>query len=636
LRPPANPRVLGFALLGGRNVVGWRPLGAIIIPKHLFVARPGLRPSGADEEKMAETASLKVYLIREDVTIEQIEEFIIGEHGYEEFIAKGDIQERYSILLNFYFKHTNNLPLWYEFIKGYFIRGKEFRFESYSFIGIFTDIESGSRYFFCGGGGAYIIPRFIKFSFGIEILEKIFDEDKNKLEKVNDRQIIGDILASSRYYRRGRSLAYEDDFGKYFQTINIKIEQDQIRTFFPSIAEFKGDKLAKQITIVGSSSLEISSRINFLVFISLLKDVSKILSQERVLVFNKSLLPVNTKTSKSLILSLEVGLIDLLIQYAKGKGELDIDFCHVNFDDFYSSSMFVIAIPELIIIPNIPFNGYTFDSIDPIRDYRIFVDLYKEIQNTREFRSAAKKDEFIFDIFKNIKITTYDDNGILKTTGNIIDYIQAEYTVRGNSYFLLDTIWYEIQSLFDENLNDRYIKRIKDNVKDFAFIPAWPKGNDEDYFNSQFASIPNALFLHKVKVENIELCDSLYYTGDTLYIIHAKDDISATIRDLTSQATISSRIIEEESIGDKQLNIEKLYKSGVDQKRIDPKKMTKNQFIRLFRELKREYILVIRSNTYSKKQIEDGEFKSRIAKFSLYEYSAFMHTNDYIYYIVIR
>jgi hypothetical protein len=40
---------------------------------------------------------------------------------------------------------------------------------------------------------------------------------------VDDKGLIGDILASSRYYRRGRSLLYEDDFGKYFQKILVRL-----------------------------------------------------------------------------------------------------------------------------------------------------------------------------------------------------------------------------------------------------------------------------------------------------------------------------------------------------------------------------------------------------------------------------
>jgi len=48
LRPPANPRVLGFALLGGRNVSNWQDVRRKIdFPPYFGVARPDLRPTGS-------------------------------------------------------------------------------------------------------------------------------------------------------------------------------------------------------------------------------------------------------------------------------------------------------------------------------------------------------------------------------------------------------------------------------------------------------------------------------------------------------------------------------------------------------------------------------------------------------------
>jgi hypothetical protein len=106
---------------------------------------------------------------------------------------------------------------------------------------------------------------------------------------VKEKGIIGDVLASSRYYRRARALAYEDDFGKYFQNLDLKIENNQIEEFFPAIKSYKGDNLKPQISISCSACVEIKIKIDFITVIKSIKDIIRLQDIDVPKIFNTSL-----------------------------------------------------------------------------------------------------------------------------------------------------------------------------------------------------------------------------------------------------------------------------------------------------------------------------------------------------------
>ncbi len=154
---------------------------------------------------MADTSGIRIYKAREKVSIKTIETKLTKKNGYKRFKVKFDIQKRFNIGMFFYVTGSGSPPDWYLLIEAY-CDEKDLVFSHHSFIGIF--IYKGNKYFVCGGGGANSVQDYIDHTFGIRLIECIFNPEVNKLDSVHDRGLIGDIIASSRYYRRGRSLAY--------------------------------------------------------------------------------------------------------------------------------------------------------------------------------------------------------------------------------------------------------------------------------------------------------------------------------------------------------------------------------------------------------------------------------------------
>ncbi|QEN08194.1 hypothetical protein EXM22_09415 [Oceanispirochaeta crateris] len=592
---------------------------------------------------MANTSDLKVYLIKKDENIEKLSEYLVDEKGYIEVNTKNLIQKQMNVTFLFLLSNSYNKPDWYNLIHSYIEldasifkldQKQDLLFYNHSFIGIIED--SDNKYLICGGGAANTLYKSIEQSFGIKILERLFDQDENKIEMVDDKGLIGDILASSRYYRRGRSIIYEDDFGKYFQKILVRLSKDQIESVLPEYAKFRSKKMGDSVAVSGSNCFNIKGKIDFITLIKTLKDISTILRSPPKPLFNTKLKPLSSRSDKSLILQLENLLISKIILMILKKREFDFDICSKDIEAFYSSSAYEICIPILSFTDKNQKNTITSDDIDKIRTGSFIDEIIIHIQKSKEYKAAQNKINFIHNLFTSIYLKTYDSSSHVTTEDKIINYIQTELNHKNISYFLLDSVWYELKTKFDDDLNEKFIRRVTKNINNLQFIKNWPIGMDENEYNELYDNKVNPIFLHKILIGYIEICDVIYIEKNVTYIIHVKDDLDSKIRDLTSQAFISSRIIEEEKRSKNKENLKKLYKSAVANKRLDSSKIDENCFIEYFTKNKIEYCLVVRPKGKTEKDIKEGKFSSRIAKFSLFELSTIMYGGEMKLHIVIR
>ena len=236
------------------------------------------------------------------------------------------------------------------------------------------------------------------------------------------------------------------------------------------------------------------------------------------------------------------------------------------------------------------------------------------------------------EVLESICVVTKNDEDYETTAGKLREYLQLEIEKDGISYFLLDDKWYSLQAGFDLMLGERYTSIVNPKYRAYDFIHNW-SNTDEAEYNKPFANHPNSFNLHQIIVDHVELCDAFIIDTErkTLYIIHVKDGIGATMRDLTSQAFMSARIIEEESRIETKDKLKKLYEQAVHNSRINNKTVSQEVFLGWFSSFKREYILVVHDDNKTRSDIIDGNFKSRIAKYSLVEFASVMRVNDWDY-----
>jgi hypothetical protein len=596
---------------------------------------------------MAATSIIKLYRIRQGYDFAKIEKKITEKYGYSEFVMSSVIQSENNFRIKAYQRANPGDPDWVKLIKPYLQNSVLFDDKKLysSIIFLFHKAVDENKdvivdsyedcYVVTGGSGSHNILSELDYQFGIEILERIFNPDENKLDSVNEKTVIGDVLASNRFYRRARSLAFEDDFGKFFQGFNLKISKQQVLDYFPSIAEYKGDSLKDILSISCGDNIEIKAKLDFITFIKFLKDVIYILSIETEKIFNQSLVPLSIRKEKRTVLDLNRKLRNRVVKAIIDDEieSLDFDICARNYEKFYSSTGYKIYIGELhsnspFKEPILPIAG---DNIRDLNQTAFFNSIANKIICSHEYNQAGNKEFFLKELLPKIKISTFHGDGSVSTSGTVLSYLQTEL-VGQKSYFYIDSTWYFLKEKFDESIIAKYINRIPPRIQQYNFVQEWDVENETSY-NEKYDSKSNPLYLHTVNIRHVELCDALYVEDEIVYIIHVKHGIGATIRDLVSQVFISARILEEEMRTGELEYIQELYNSAVRRNRIDAHLLSFEQFLSYLKK-NREYCLIIYDENINEVQFAIADYGSRIAKFSLIEFAGMMHANDWDFSIV--
>jgi len=588
------------------------------------------------------TANVRVYRIRQDVDLNELISFLISEMEYNQIEFTDLIQETQGVKIQAFARNNTLSPDWVGMIKPYLKRPMPlagfFKYDFITFIITKSKNQESHTFAFFSGAGYHQVSEKLDQTFGISVLEHIFDPKLNKIKSVAEKGIVGDILASRRFYRRPRPAAYEDDFGKYYQNIDVLLTDIQVRQGFPLFSGYRGKKMRSMISISGSTNLNIRTKINFIELILLVKDLAELVTTEPPCIFNKTLIPLTDKRDKEQIINLNEQVFNTLIDFCWDpvNHPLDFDFCHSDFESFFSSTACQLFIPGLTNNKGQEIEPIQTDDVYDLSSSWYIRELVKKIEKSIEFKNAKDNRDFIKEVLKSIRVVTIDDSGNPTTTGKLNDYLQQEIQADGVSYFLLDNRWYRIQKQFDNSLSEKYQARIGRNIRSYQFIRKW-NGQDEAAYNLLYNDQPNSFYLHQIKVDHIELCDALVLDTDQkkVYFVHVKDGIGASIRDLTSQSYMAARIIEEEARTEMKGKINKLYEQGVSNHRINAKIVSQSDFVHWISSFKREYVLAIYGGNKSPAAIEKGIFESRIAKFSLIEFASAMRLSDWDFSICI-
>jgi len=585
---------------------------------------------------MSNTANVRIYRLREDADMAQVMAYLTNEKGYHEVPFYEPIQQINEVGITLYVRNNNKDPDLVKLINPYLEDSDKFKgFHKYDFI-MFVQCESSNgqiqAFAVCGGSSYHHIMHRFDHTFGISVLESVFDPNLNKLAAVAERGIIGDVLASRRFYRRARPIAYEDDFGKYYQVIDVRLHDTQIKDKFPRLASRKGEKLKSMISISGSASIEIRIRIDLYELLLLLKDLAELIIVQSPPIFNKSLIPLDVRRDKERILELNEKVFDDIFDYCVSPNEcpLDVDFCHRDFEAFYGSNCCQFAIQNLSPTNNSGSKTIQVDDVYSFDDPSYIERIFRIIEADEAYDATEAGISFARDVLRSIHVATKDDQDRITTSGKFSDYLQREIENDGISYFLLDSSWYRLHNEFDSMLMSKYTGRVSDKFREYPFIHDW-NGSDETAYNQLYDNQPNSFYLHLIKVDYVELCDALVLDrpNSRAYFIHVKDGIGATIRDLTSQVHMAARIIEEEVRTVDKTKLVRLHEQASNNGRVDSQTTTKEDFLQCISNFNREYVLAIHDNTKALSDVQDGNFESRIAKFSLIEFASAMRVNDW-------
>lgn len=585
---------------------------------------------------MANTATVRVYCVREDVDADELIS-ALAVAGYHQLQLHSDtqvLQSVQAISVRAVARVNHSTPDLARMVNPYLATGNHIEgFVKHDLIVLAQLTSASGRTFtfaLCLGAGYYDVAPYLDYTFGVSILEAMFDPSVNKIKSIEEKGIIGDILASRRFYRRARPIAYEDDFGKYYRTIDVGFRDSQIRAKLPNFARRQGARLKSSLSVSGSSSVQVGARIDFVTLVLLLKDVAELAASNPPTFFNRALVPLDRRRSAAQLGDLDEILFLRLAEFcADPQSEpVEFDFCHRDFDAFFSSARCSLTIRGVSDGRGRPIRIETEDLYE-LNGCRFLFEVSDQLKSSREYHLSPDPRSFLKDKLRSAEVATINDEGQQTTSGRLKEYIQAEILKDGVSYFLLDNNWYQLQSQFDATLAQKYRDGIGRQVRVHPFIKPWNCA-DEHTYNQLYDDQPQSYCLHQVKVDRAELCDALVINSDqrTVFLIHVKDGLGATVRDLTSQAHMAARIIEEDTRTESKDRLRKLFRQAVSSRRIDPSSISEADFLQTITTFRREYVLAVHSG-HIECDLVEGNFGSRIAKFSLVEFASAMRLNGW-------
>jgi len=567
----------------------------------------------------------KVYRIKEEVEHKEI----ISALKKKDFIEVKliNIPEEFSskISLSCWIHNASDKkPEWFHAVSPYLsdtdkekVNNKT-RCDLVIFVTVLKDGEKQRVYVLPGSMGISYLQQYLDHQFGLDILSRVYDESQNRITNLNEKAVIGEILASIRYYRYPRTLGQEDDFGKILHHLSVQVTKEQMKEFLPNLFEnMGGNNRTVSFTLDGASFFDFKRTLPFNVLLNTVLDLDKLLNLPEKTEFNKTLIPLAPRKDKQTIDKLRDKLKDDILKSIFENEPFDLSICPREFDRFYDSQW--VVLPGVNLDDRVPLDELI--NLQVIRNY--FEGVVGGITDSNIRKQKLDR------AYDQLSIETYKDGfEIPQTSGNFISYCNAEVSCEGKNYFIFNNYWYELKSGFDDDLNSKYRDRILDSHFDVNYANAlqWNDNQSEDdYLRACENNNPDLWLVHPLKIGNyLEVCDMIHPRNDGVDLIFAKKGLNVSVRDFVSQVKITARLFEQEIRQNEKPQITKLYETLMRNDRI-PNDLSENDFLDYFTYgiTKYRFILILQSQN-TERRLRSGEFDSRIAKFSLLEFEEYM------------
>lgn len=534
-------------------------------------------------------------------------DFII-EYHQEHFESNGELdnnttirdEEGYSLIL-YVFNEVEQESKWKSFLPRNITEDHGFNIISASFA-LFICIED---YVFAiiGGKGISVIKRFINHSFGLDFFEKFAEPEIDVVHSLTTRGITGALSSEERTYRGNQRLQDALNLGSIPIKINLLL-RDVIKDSIFDFIEFEENE---NVHFEIGSSFALKIPVNFQQTLDLAHKAVDIMDNHE----SRPLSRFERIRDSEFIEDILVGQFythlrdDMERLNSPGSNTnylLDYDFIHPGkYAQFYECERFEVYLSR----------GRT-----PIVETRDRTRIYFETLRYL-FHNINRNDLFEFrSILAGIKVRGYLGE-TRKTIAPFISHVSCEIEVNGSPYFLLDTKWYNVRGDFIDSINSQCSSLITTNsFLENPLSEPWDLSthNEGDY-NLLYRGRTDYLVLDKMLGQNIELCDILYETDETTYLIHVKEGFDAKMRDVTNQVTVSSSRLWNDLKSDRQF-IREVY-DRFNSSENNASNINFDQFNAKF-DKNIEYVIAYRHNRRNATVVNNTEmFQSNIAKFSL-------------------
>jgi uncharacterized protein (TIGR04141 family) len=470
--------------------------------------------------------------------------------------------------------------------------------------------------------GHHLLGEYIDIFFGIEILSRLIDKSSTEIRQIEDRALFGSELGSQRFFRENYSLAYDDDFGKIYKSMLASIREED----FIKLGIIKKRETTKQVSISGSSSLEISTNFSYRELLNRITKIKQLLLSDGA-DFNQFY-----RVPQQELISIRENLNEQIIKmaYSQYLANEDVDFYHPEIFEYLNASSTEFINKDLATQIEIEMSSS-----------KKFKELIDEIGN--DLIDVTTEENFVSSLMNTYGSYKLNEEANFINDVSLSKWISGEVEYNGKKYFKVDNQWYAYKDNLDNTLNERFrninFEAIKplDTLKnwDFAISPS------EGLFNESFKGETGFIVTDRTYMSNIEVADLIKITDNELFFYHVKKGLGQDMRVLSNQIINASRYLK--FAIDEELNISlSNYFNSIRNKHYDGGNITylntngdivelnEANFIALLKSNKKiNFVFVYATNSILPINDEIINTNSRIAKLSLIYTIRDMKRTDY-------
>ncbi|UIJ59860.1 TIGR04141 family sporadically distributed protein [Amycolatopsis acidiphila] len=454
------------------------------------------------------------------------------------------------------------------------------------------------------GNGYRILSDYVDYSFAFDTAKKLI---ANNFKEADVREITGPRTGRTETYRYGYSISKSESFGKVWKRLVGRLDSTRLgpKSYLRAIIDpNRPPALELKSSFVLRKSLDLRQLISLVHELEALPEPTKEHALE--LSFLDSLYPVKPKGHRE---QLNRRLIEEFRLYLVEGKSIDLDICDPeDVAQYYAGTSFklgrwpILAAdpPEKEHLRNILLDKL---RVEILEDSRLF---YEKVKSMR--LSYLPADE---------------DNESHRVVHELHKYFHAQVQSNGDTYFLLDKIWYRSQGTFLENLKTDFLEETFDApdrilLSDLPGKKPWT-AKDEDGFNRNQATAENYYYGDKIFAVSdrgkIELFDLLLQdqASGVLYVIQVKDGFDAKMRDACSQIATAADVIESDLKHEKS-QLRAYYKEWAANAENSSSTLTEEQFLALFDAQERCYVVLAATKTDFTRETFETELPSHIAR----------------------
>jgi uncharacterized protein (TIGR04141 family) len=473
--------------------------------------------------------------------------------------------------------------------------------------------SKNDMYAITGGFGHVELQSYINYQFGLDILSRLIKTDEKVLRSAKERNFIGGVLGSVKYFRGDYNLNENENFGNYYYELRAKLDKSLLKHKF----KFTDDELKRGGLCDAKTSFTIRKSVTFDRAIEIVDILDTLTKQPPIVDLN--LIKRLDKSDRALTVQLDKELTKELFKIYKGKAtDVNVEVCHRFFDKYYEAIEFELEFVHA--------RKRYVERTSECASLHDVLELFTKVGVTLTSQTDLKQ------LLESTKITSFDHSGHQLTVGRLSDHFCAELRFNNKSYFIFNQEWYKLKKEFASILNSQCQDLITAHLLRSTFLKKWNSSKEsENDFNAKHIGDKDTLVFDKVTPENIEACDILKWNSNEIYFIHVKEGFNNEMRNLGRQVHISARRIIQDLKSGKEF-LGKLYDELINKTattsyfktaQIELKKYTRSEFLTLFDKRKPIFVVaVLDSSKKAKRSFADiTKYNSNIAKFCLHQLS---------------